>query len=144
MEVFGEAEVDVGEVDEDGYVRFVLFDGTNELAVTGNDAWDLTEDFGDAHDGYVFGTDGLLLAGGAHLGSAEAVEGGGGEAVFELGDETGAVVVAGGFAGGEEEARVGCGGNDLSLVEGVGIELRVVSYELRVLFVWGGGVSLSG
>jgi hypothetical protein len=46
----------------------------------------VAEDFGDAHDGYVFCTDGLLLAGGAHFGAAQAVEGGGREAEFDLGD----------------------------------------------------------
>ena len=85
----------------------------DELAVAGVDAGDVAEDFGDAHDGDVFGADGLLLAFGAHFGAAEAGEGGGGEAASEFGDELRAVVVAGGFAGGEEDARVGLGGDDV-------------------------------
>jgi hypothetical protein len=121
VEVFGEAEVDVGEVDEDGGVGLVLLDGGYEAAVAEVNVGEVAEDFGDAHDGYVFGADGLMLACGGHFGASEAVEGGlhsqWGEAEFEFGDEARAVVVAGGFAGGEEDARVGCGGDDLSLVE---------------------------
>ena len=38
-----------------------------------------------------------------------------GVAAAELGDDLGAVVVAGGFAGGEEDGRVGGGGDGISL-----------------------------
>jgi hypothetical protein len=67
------------------------------------------EDLGDAHVGDVFGADDAGLAGLLHLAAAEAEEGGKGQRGFEDVDELGAVVIAGGFAGGEEEARVeGC------------------------------------
>ena len=69
----------------------------------------VAEDFGDAHVGDVFGADDALLAGGFHCGAAEAGEGGGGMRRAEFGDDLGAVVVAGGFAGGEEDARIGFG-----------------------------------
>jgi hypothetical protein len=61
--------------------------------------------------GDVFGADDAGLAGGLHLGAAEAGEGCGGNTDAELGDDLGAVVVARGFAGGEEDARVGFGGD---------------------------------
>jgi hypothetical protein len=57
--------------------------------------------------GDIFGANDTLLAGGFHGRSAEASEGGCGNAAAEFGDDLGAVMVAGGFAGGEEDARVG-------------------------------------
>jgi hypothetical protein len=57
--------------------------------------------------GDVFGADDALLAFRFHRSPAEAGEGGSGNAAAEFGDDFGAVVVAGGFAGGEEDARVG-------------------------------------
>lgn len=107
MEVTGEAEVDVGEVDEDGEVGAGGADGADEPAVAAVDAGDVAEDFGDAHDSDVFGADGLELAGGAHFRSAQAGEGGVGEPWLESSDELCAVEVARGFAGGEEDLRVG-------------------------------------
>jgi len=65
--------------------------------------------------GDVFGADDALLACCFHGGSAEAGEGGGGIAAMEFGDDLGAVVIAGGFAGGEEDARVGDCGDGSSL-----------------------------
>jgi hypothetical protein len=72
--------------------------------------------FGDAHVGNVFSADDAGLAGGFHLRAAEAGEGGLsweglGDAGAQLGDDLGAVVVARGLAGGEEDARVGSGGD---------------------------------
>jgi hypothetical protein len=95
----------------------------------------VAEDFGDAHDGYVFGADGLLLAVGGHFRAAEAGEAGGGEAVFQFGDEAGAVVVARGFAGGEEDARVGGRGDDFSLAGGSDWcgAIRAASFEVLSL-----------
>ena len=115
VEVFGEAEVDVGEVDENGDAGFFAADAGNELAVLGEDVRRVTEDFGDAHVGDVFGADDAVLAGGFHLLAAESGEGGVGQAVAEGGDEGRAVGVSGGFAGGEEDARVGDGGDEFSL-----------------------------
>jgi len=48
--------------------------------------------------------------------AAQAGEGGSGETLAQSGDEGSAVVVAGGFAGGEEDARVGDGRDGLSLL----------------------------
>jgi hypothetical protein len=76
----------------------------------------VAEDLGDAHDGDVFGADGLSLALLGHLRAAEAGEGGGGKAAAERGDELGAVGVAGGLAGGEEEARVGWRGDEIEFI----------------------------
>jgi len=127
-EVFGEAEVDVGEVDEDGYIGALLLDAGDQFAVAGVDARDVAEDFGDAHDGYVFGADDAGLAGLLHVRAAEAGEGGGGEALAQGGDEGGAVVVAGGFACGKEDARVGDGrdGIDSSLAKASSSEFTIV------------------
>ena len=62
--------------------------------------------------GDVFGADDALLASGFHGGSAKAGEGGGGDSGAEFGDDLGAVVVAGGFAGGEKDARIGVRGDE--------------------------------
>jgi len=51
--------------------------------------------------------------------AAEAGEGGVGQARAQGVDEGGAVVVAGGFAGGEEDARVGLRGDGFSLAGGL-------------------------
>jgi len=56
------------------------------------------------------------LAGVLHVRAAQAGEGGSGETLAQSGDEGSAVVVAGGFAGGEEDARVGDGRDGLSLL----------------------------
>jgi hypothetical protein len=115
--MFGETEVDVGEVDEDGDVGAAAAEGADEAAVARVDMRDVAEDLGDAHDSDVLGADDLLLAGTLHLRAAEAGEGGGGEAGAQGGDELGTVGVAGGFAGGEEETRVGCGGDEIEFIE---------------------------
>src|SRR6202522_2582689 len=51
----GEAEVDVGEVDEDGDVGLALFDGGDETAVGTVDARGVAENFRNAHVGDIFG-----------------------------------------------------------------------------------------
>ena len=89
----------------------------------------VAEDFGDAHEGDVFGADDAVLAGGFHLGAAEAGEGGGGDAAAEFGDDLRAVVVAGGFAGGEEDARVGLGGDAFQFSGSRLRSLRIVGEE---------------
>ena len=109
--VFGEAEVDVGEVDEDGEGGAIALEAGDELAILGEDEGGVAEDFCDAHVGYVFGADDAALACGLHGGAAEAGEGGGWDAGAEFGEDGGAIVVAGGLAGGEEDARVGVGGD---------------------------------
>jgi hypothetical protein len=75
----------------------------------------VAQDFGDAHDGDIFGADGLALPFGGHFGSAEAGEGRGGEMLFQFGDEARAVVVARGFAGREKKDRVWRSSDKLSL-----------------------------
>ena len=57
LTVLCEAEVDVGEVDEDGNVGAVTFDRGDELAVLGEDVGHVADDFGDAHVGDVLGAD---------------------------------------------------------------------------------------
>jgi len=93
----------------------VLFDGGDETAVGAIDARGVFDDLGDAHVGDVFGANDALLTCGLHLAAAEAEEGGAGEAVGELRDDLCAVVIAGGFAGGEEDGRVGAGGGGSSV-----------------------------
>ena len=116
FEFAGEAEVDVGEVDEDGGGGAASFDGGDEAAVGRVDAWGVAKDLGDTHVGHVFGADDALLACGLHLATAEAEERGAGVAACELGDDLCAVVIARGFAGGEKDGRVG-GGGDVSSVD---------------------------
>ena len=116
-----ETEVDVGEVDEDSDVGAVALDGGDELAVAGVDVGDMAEDFGDAHDGDVFGSDDAGLAGLLHVRAAEACEGGLGQMGAQSDDEGGAVGVAGGFSGGEEDARVGLRGDGFKFTAEVGV-----------------------
>jgi len=87
----------------------------------------VADDFGDAHVGYVLGADDAVLTCVGHLFAAEAEGGEMREAGAQFGDELGSVVVAAGFSGGEEEGRIGVGGDEVSLaVEGVGGEDRGV------------------
>ncbi len=62
VQFFGELEVDVGEVDEDGDVGAAVADGALELAEFAVDAGQVADDFGDAHDGHVFGADDAVEA----------------------------------------------------------------------------------
>ena len=101
----GETEVDVGEVDQDGDIGAVAADGAHEAAIAGVDLRDMAQDLGDAHDGDVFGADDALLARSLHRAAAEAGEGGCGQMLAKVLDELGAVGLAGGLAGGEEDAR---------------------------------------
>jgi len=94
FELAGEAEVDVGEVDEDGGLRAVLLNGGDETAIGAVDVGRVADDFRDAHVGDVFGADDTVLTGGFHLTAAEAEEGGGGMAAVELGDDLRSVVIA--------------------------------------------------
>ena len=78
----------------------------------------MADDFGDAHVGDVFRTDDAGLAGLLHVLAAESGEGGLGKMRAEGGDEGRAVGVSGGFAGGEEDARVGDRSDGFSLAGG--------------------------
>ncbi len=71
----GQAEVDVGEVDEDGGVGALFFDGGDEAAVLAIDVGHVPDDLGDSHVGDVFGADDALEAGVFHLFAAEAEAG---------------------------------------------------------------------
>jgi hypothetical protein len=127
MKMAGEAEVDVREVDEDGDGGAIAADRADEAAVAGIDVGDMTEDLSHTHDGDVFGADDLLLMLAGHLGAAEAGEGGVRKAGAEGGDDLGAVGVAGGFAGGEEDARIGDSGDASSLSSFIAKDDVVVS-----------------
>ena len=63
--------------------------------------------------GDVFGTDDAGLTGLCHVRAAEAGEGCAWEGLAEGVDDLRAIEVAGGLAGGEEEVRVGIGGDVL-------------------------------
>jgi len=115
FELASEAEVDVGEVDEDGGGGAALFDGGYESAVGTVDARGVFDDLGDSHVRYVFGADDALLACRFHLAAAQAEESGAGMAAEEFSDELCAVVIAGGLAGREEDGRVGGGGDGTSV-----------------------------
>ncbi len=54
VELFGQLEVDVGEVDEDGDRGAALADGLLEAAELAVDAGQVADDLGDAHDGHIF------------------------------------------------------------------------------------------
>jgi hypothetical protein len=70
----------------------------------------MQQDFRNAHDGDFFGMDDAILAGFLHSHTAKAGEDRAGKALAESGDDCGAIGVSGGFAGGEEDARIGvCG-----------------------------------
>ncbi len=112
LEVLGEAEVDVGEVDEDGGSGWRGVDGCDKFAILGVDVGGVADDFGDAHVGDVFCADDAVLTGCGHLLAAEAGEGGVREGLGQSADDLGAVVVAGGFAGGEEDRDGGSGYED--------------------------------
>jgi len=116
FESLGEAEVDVGEVDEDGDGGAGALDVADELLVLAVDVGRVADDLGDAHVGYVFGADDAVLAGFGHALAAETGEGGLGDFVAQGIDELRAVDVAGGLTGGEEEVRVGRSGDRDSLV----------------------------
>jgi len=115
MEMFGETEVDVREVDQDSYVRLVAFDFGYKATVGAVDMGDVAKDLGDAHDSNVFRPDGAELACLFHLRAAEAGEAGLGKGFLERSDELSAVVISGGFARGEKDRRFGLRGNVRSL-----------------------------
>jgi hypothetical protein len=85
FEFAGEAEVDVGEVDEDGGGGALFFDGGDEAAILAVDVGHVPDDLGDAHVGDVFGADDALKAGVFHLFAAEAEAGEFGVAGAEFG-----------------------------------------------------------
>lgn len=112
VEVFCEGEVEVGEVDEDGYCGAALADSGFEAAEFAVDLGQVEDDFGDAHDGDVFAFDDALATCGGHAFAAHSEEGGGevadGGLLLDGVDELGSVVLTAGLAcGDEDERRVG-------------------------------------
>src|ERR1700733_9554839 len=65
-------EIDVGKVDQDGGGGLFFSDRGAEAAVFAIDVREVTQDFGDAHDGHVFRADDGAKAEGFHAFSAEA------------------------------------------------------------------------
>ena len=110
-EVPGEPEVYVREVDQHGYVGPSLREGADEAAVARVDPRYMAQDLRYTHHGHIFGADDALLAGGLHGAAPQTGEGGGGQLLAEPVDQVGTVGVAGGLAGGEEDARVGVVGD---------------------------------
>src|SRR6185312_14232021 len=104
VEMFGEREIHVGEVDENGEVGALGEDCGFEAAVFAVDAGHVEQDFGDAHDGHVFGAHDGTEAEGFHAASAETEEFGAGNHALDGGDEGCSVVLAAGFSGGEKDA----------------------------------------
>ena len=111
-----ESEIHVREVDEDGHGRSFAADAADQPAVLGVDIRRVTHDLGDAHVGDVFGADDAVEAGGLHLSATEAKAGQVGHTSAELGDDLRAVLVSAGFAGREEDCRIGWG-NDRTSVD---------------------------
>src|SRR5580698_297234 len=103
VELFGEPEVDLGEVGEDGCVRPTLADGPLELAEFAVDAWQVAHDFGESHDGHVFRADDAFEAGGCHALAAHAVELSVWKPAAKSRNQQRAVVFAAGFAGRDEQ-----------------------------------------
>jgi hypothetical protein len=67
FQLAGKAEVDVGEVDQDGDVGPPLPDGGHEAAIGSVDAGHVADDLGDAHVGDVFSPHDAIEACGFHL-----------------------------------------------------------------------------
>ena len=108
FELAGEAEIYVREVDQDSDVRLALFDRGDKLAVLTVDEGGMLDDLGDAHVGDVFGAHDTIQAGVGHFFAAEPEELGLRRAVAEFCNDLGTVVIATGLAGGEEDSRIGC------------------------------------
>ncbi len=112
MELFGELEVDVGEVDEDGERGAALADGVLETAKFVIDAGQVADDFGDAHDRHVFSADDAIEAGIDHALAAHANShcvAAGPQALLQLRKEHGAIGFAAGFASRDEDGGIGHG-----------------------------------
>lgn len=102
-----EAEIDVGEVNEDGDVRAALSDGRDQATVRAIDTRSMADDFGDAHVGYILSPDHAVETDSLHLAAAEPKENCSGVTFAKLGNELCAVVVAARLAGREKDLRIG-------------------------------------
>lgn len=112
LAVHSKAEVHVGEVDEDGEIWRRVLDHGDECAILRVDKSCVADHFSEAHVRDIFGTDDAFEACVGHAGSAEASEAGGRDAVAKFGYDLCAVVIARGFASGEEDTRVGVVGDE--------------------------------
>ncbi len=97
MQGFSEAQVDVREVDEDGYVRALASQAGFEPAELGVDFRHVANDFGDAHVGDVFRADNAAKAEGFHAKAAESEAVGIGIETMDGFDKLRTVMFAAGF-----------------------------------------------
>jgi len=108
MQLFGQAEVDFGKVDEHGDTGTARADRLFELAKLAVDARQMADDLGEAHDGHLFGADDAIEARCGHALAAHAEElrrlASGGKLLFERGNYERAVVLAAGLACRDENA----------------------------------------
>src|SRR5271157_5054302 len=117
VELFGQTEVDLGEVDENGDAGPARANGFLELAKLAPDARQMADDLCEAHNGHLFRTDDALKASGGHALAAHAKKlrrlAGGGKALFEGVDYQRAVMFAAGLACRNEDAlgHIGCAGD---------------------------------
>ena len=102
-----ETEVHVGKVDKDSDFWAPLFYRCDEAAVFSVDVRHVPYDLCDAHVSDIFGADDAVQTGGFHLLATEAEAGEFGAPYAKFSEKLGAVMVAAGFACGEEDARVG-------------------------------------
>jgi len=107
VKLFGQAEVDVGEIDEDSDGGTALADGLAEAAELAVDAGQVEDDLGDAHDRHVLGADNAVETGLGHARATHAEElrcdPFWSEVLAEGVDEPRAIVLAAGLAGRDED-----------------------------------------
>jgi hypothetical protein len=99
MELAKEAEVEVGEVNEDRNMGTASSDGALEFAKFAVDAGQVFNHLGEAHDSHIFSADDAVDAGGAHALAAHAYELGLRQFLAQKGRQLRAVKFAAGFAG---------------------------------------------
>ncbi len=102
MKFLCEAEVPLGEVDEDGNIGTAAVDLAQQLLVLAENLRQVGDDLGKADDGDVLRADDSIEAGGAHAFAARAEEFDISLPASERLDHLGAVGVARSFAGREE------------------------------------------
>jgi hypothetical protein len=101
--------VDVGKVDKDGDIGAALDYGPLELTELAVNARQVKNNFGDAHDGHVFGTNDEVDAGGCHVRATHAKEirllPASEETAAKFGSQQRAIVFTAGLTGGDENDR---------------------------------------
>ncbi len=107
VELLGELEVNIREVDEDGNIGPALANGALEAAEFAVDAGQMADHLGDAHDCHIFRSNHDLQTHASHALAAHAEESGGlprgGKTPLERFDEKGSVMLATGFACRDED-----------------------------------------